>query len=200
MSKRPWGKRKKLGVKPSAPAPLPKVEGSGVRKIESRIEYGIDGSQLSDWRNEGWQVVHYQFVLISMGVPVLSVVMERMVDVVPSPVVRVEKKVEEPAVSPDTQKIEMPVVAILEPEPVSQPVPTLLEKLKEQLPILAAIDEYGVDAIKAAMDGEVYLAAQNGYNNAMQMMNLPITTTRFESRLLSAPTPNEDLVIEVKLS
>ncbi len=201
MANRRWKKnnmqKKAVSNGRVAAAPVPTTP---ARRIETIVRYDILGSQVAELRNQGWQTVHYQFVTNEHELPVLAVVMERVVDVVPSPVVK--REVEAPAVVdvPAAKDKVPPFTVVIEPMVDAVPMPTLLDKLKEKAPILAAIDEYGVDAIKAAMDGEVYLAAQRGYADAMLALDAPIETYRFESRLLSAPIPNEDLVIEVNLS
>lgn len=190
-----------LNVPPvTAEAPTP------IRRIENKILVDVLGSELALLRNEGWSTVHFQFVNNEHGLPVLAVVLERVVEVAPpsvrEPVAQVEAGWPIPNFA-DTQKVEMPI-EILDAEP--HPEPSLLDKLKGDKPIFAAIAEHGVDAVTDALDAEVLQVARKAYDNALAGMDRQ--PTRFESKLLSPFNPpasqgevsvESDLVVEAVL-
>lgn len=171
------------------------------KRIENMIRYDMNEADLARLRNEGWQVVHYQFVNNDRDLPTLAVVMERVVDVEPTP-----EDALTPSPSPSGRGEQKPETAPSEPEIVIVPdANPVLEKLAEKMPIFAAVCAKGVDAVIDEMNAEVVEKAYEAFKSA----DVDIQTTRFESRLLTdkaltpSPSPSgrgelkEDLVIEV---
>lgn len=147
-----------------------------VKRIENMIRYDVNPSDLSKWRNEGWQTVHYQFVNNDRDLPVLAVVMERVVEVSPEPV--------EPTATDDMPEEKAsplnPPASQGEEEIVG--VPSVFEKLMQGNPIFAALCADGIDAVTETMNEQVVGAVYD----AMQAVDVNVQTTRFESRLLNA--------------
>lgn len=177
--------------------------------VECEIRHDVKATDLAKWRNDGWNIVHYQFVDNDRSVASLAVVMER-----PAVAAADLTRQEEASIQPEapaplnfaaTQPVEIDfndIVISDEPEPfVPEFVPTmtvegitiepaennrgdnLLKKLAADKPIFSAILEHGVDAVIEAMDAQVMDVAQAAYKAATTEMPKP---WRFESKLLSS--------------
>jgi hypothetical protein len=99
-------------------------------KLECSIQYDVKAPEMARWRNDGWEVKHYQFVDNDRSVPTLAVVMERPAEIKPELFRRDEESIRPEAPAPlnfaDTQKVEIVFAdeldeIIIEEEPVIVP-------------------------------------------------------------------------------
>lgn len=158
--------------------------------VECSIQYDVKSPELARWRNDGWEVKHYEFVDNDRSLPVLAVVMER--PAAPAPRIEDEFRysVTPPAATPRNAE-SAPVneavpftVSIEEREAAPVPI-SLLDKLAADKPIFAAIMEYGADAVLDAMDAQVYKKARAAYD----AYDIPDTPPRRFESLLSPLNP-----------
>lgn len=179
--------------------------------VECSIQYDVKSPELARWRNDGWEVKHYEFVDNDRSLPVLAVVMERPAATIPLTKAEYHYSITPPVDVPSNSEsapANEPVVSfefiIEEPEvvPAMTTKPTLMQKLAQDKPIFGAIMEYGADAVLGAMDAQVYEKARAAYD----AYDIPDTPPRRFESLLTAGTVTPDTIaieadeIEVALS
>jgi hypothetical protein len=187
-------------------------------KLECSIQYDVKAPEMARWRNDGWQIAHYQFVSNgTSSVPALAVVMERPAEIKPELFRRDEESIRPEAPAPlnfaDTQKVEIVFAdeldeIVIEEEPVTVPefvpsmdVPGITIENPEQ--------SRNTDALltKLAQDKPIFAAIlEHGADAVIDAMDaqvydvgraayeaaLPkdVPPWRFESKLLTALTPD----------
>jgi hypothetical protein len=170
--------------------------------VECSIQYDVKSPELARWRNDGWEVKHYEFVDNDRKLPVLAVVMERPAASAPRTEDEFRYSVTPPADVPrnsESAPVNEPVASfefiIEEPEvvPAMTNKPTLMQKLAADKPIFAAIAEYGAPAVLDAMDAQVYEKARAAYD-AYDIPNDP--PRRFESLLAAGTVTPDTIAIE----
>jgi hypothetical protein len=177
--------------------------------VECSIQYDVKSPELARWRNDGWEIKHYEFVDNDRKLPVLAVVMERPAATTPRTEDDFRYSVTPPtdvpsnAESAPVNEYDLPsftgTIIIEEPEaaPVMTAKSTLMQKLAADKPIFAAIAEYGAPAVLDAMDAQVYEKARAAYD-AYDIPNDP--PRRFESLLTAGTVTIEADEIEAALS
>jgi hypothetical protein len=166
--------------------------------VECSIQYDVKSPELARWRNDGWEVKHYEFVDNDRSLPVLAVVMERPTAPAPRTEDEFRYSVTPKGDAPrnaESAPVNEPVapftVIIEEPELVpTMTIPTLMQKLAQDKPIFAAIGEYGVDAVLDAMDAQVYEKARAAYD----AYDIPDTPPRRFESLLTSGTVTPDTI------
>lgn len=180
--------------------PMAAVTAIATTRVECEIRHDVKAPELAKWRNDGWEIKHFQFVDNDRSVPSLAVVMERLAAptlLVPNGTESISLKTDTPKNSESAPANEPvpPFTEIIieeaEPVPLMTAKQTLMQKLSQDKPIFGAIAEYGVDAVIDAMDAQVYEKARAAYD-AYAPADTPIR--RFESTLLSAGDANMDRV------
>jgi hypothetical protein len=170
--------------------------------VECSIQYDVKSPDLARWRNDGWEVKHYEFVDNDRKLPVLAVVMERPAATAPLTKAEYHYSVTPPADVPsnaESAPVNEPVasfeftIEVPEVVPAMTAKPTLMQKLAADKPIFAAIMEYGADAVLDAMDAQVYEKARAAYD-AYDIPNDP--PRRFESLLTTGTVTPDAIAIE----
>ena len=119
-----------------ASAPPPQMQ----TRIETRIEYHVSDSDLAKYLNEGWGILHIQFMYEDSRLSNLHVVLQREVPVPPPP------QPEQRAAAPQPVRTVTGTVVQPEPAPAAEPVGVYASILRRSdLPLserLALMDDH----------------------------------------------------------